>query len=300
MTPPLTTAALEGWRAEGTCLAVLGMPIAHSISPQLHHAALEALVRQGHPELSNWRYLRFEVAPETLGEALSRFHAAGFLGINLTIPHKVLATRLVVRIDPTASRMGAVNTLRRIDGGYEGFNTDGYGLATAVRETLGREFRGSPVVLLGAGGAARAAAVQALMDGCSELWIGNRSAPRLRELLTDLRAHGLAGNRRLEGFLLSDPPLLPADALVVNSTAAGLDGDQQPPLDPGILHGEPAIYDMVYKPKVTPLLDRAMALGIPCANGVPMLVHQAVKALSIWTGLEVPAGPMHAAALQAT
>jgi shikimate dehydrogenase len=297
---PLTPALLDSWRPDGTALAVLGHPIRHSISPQLHHAALAELAARGHGHLRSWRYHRFEVPGEQLAETLPKLHTAGFLGLNLTIPHKVLATSLVRRIDPAAARMGAVNTLRRIDDGYEGFNTDGYGLATAVRETLGRGFGGADVVLLGAGGAARAAAVQVLLDGCASLWIANRTPARLGELLR-LLAQSVSGTEvarvPIRAFDPAQPPAdLPADALLVNCTSAGMSGDPTVPMDPALLRGAPAVYDMVYKPAVTPLLARCGELGIPCANGLSMLVHQAVRALEIWTGLPVPAEPMHRAA----
>jgi shikimate dehydrogenase len=297
---PLTPQVLDSWRPAHAALAVLGFPIRHSISPQLHHAALAVMTASGHPELSHLRYYRFEVDPADLPATLPRLHAAGFLGLNLTIPHKVLATRLVTRIDPSAAPMGAVNTLRRTTTGYEGYNTDGYGLSTAVREELGRSLRGSHVVLLGAGGAARAAAVQALQEGCASLWIGNRSRDRLDELL-GLLAPLSPATGGLYGFSFDSPPSpLPPDALVVNCTSAGMSGDASLAMDPALFPGSPACYDMVYKPAETPWLARARACGLPAANGLSMLVHQAARALEIWTGLPVPAAPMHLAAAQAT
>lgn len=296
---PLTPADLATWRHDGTALAVLGFPIAHSISPQLHHAALEVMAHED-TRYATWRYVRFEVRPEELAATLPRLHAAGFHGLNLTIPHKVLATSLVERIDPAAAPMGAVNTLRRTATGYEGFNTDGYGLATAVRETLGRSFNGAHVLLLGAGGAARAAAVQVLQDGCASLHIGNRSRERLDELLGLIQravAGTLAAAIPCSGFDLANPPGdLPADAIVVNGTSAGMSGDATVPFDLARLRGTPVVYDMVYKPAVTPLLASATRLGLLNANGLSMLVHQAARALEHWTGRSVPAAPMHAAA----
>src|SRR5690606_8621266 len=105
--------------------------------------------------------------PADLPRALAALHAKKFRGLNLTVPHKVLARDLVTRVDPAALPVGAVNTLRWAEDGWHGFNTDGYGLATAVRATLGRELAGTPVILLGAGGAARGAAVECLQRGCT-------------------------------------------------------------------------------------------------------------------------------------
>src|SRR5690606_2205368 len=132
-------------------------------------------------------YFRFDVPPEELPEALQKLHARGFHGLNLTVPHKILAVSEVVAIDEGARPVGAVNTLRRTAEGWHGFNTDGYGLAAAVRATLGLDLTGRHVILLGAGGAARGAAVECLQRQCTSLWIANRTAENLETLLSALR-----------------------------------------------------------------------------------------------------------------
>ena len=157
-----TLADLDDWRFDGVALAVLGHPVAHSLSPPMHNAALADLAARD-PQFAHWRYFKFDVEPRDLRTALPRFHACGFRGLNLTIPHKIIAVELVARIDPAAAEAGAVNTLRRLDEGFEGFNTDGYGVSRAVTEDLGMTIAGSPVILLGAGGAARATAVTAML-----------------------------------------------------------------------------------------------------------------------------------------
>ena len=130
--PTCSLADLDGWSFPGTALAVLGHPIKHSISPAMHNAALASLA-VATPRFSNWRYFRFEVHPDDLPRALDLFHAKNFHGLNLTVPHKVLAVDRVAAIEPIARPIGAINTLRHTPAGWRGHNTDGYGLAAAIR-----------------------------------------------------------------------------------------------------------------------------------------------------------------------
>ncbi len=293
--PVRTLEELEDWNAEEPSLAVLGRPVAHSLSPVMHAVALARLARED-AAFGAWRYHKFDVPPERLAEALPLFHARGFLGINLTIPHKVLAVGLVRAIDPFAADAGAVNTLRRRDDGYEGFNTDGHGVARAITDELGTAIRGSHVVVLGAGGAARATAVTCLAERCASLAIGNRTPANLEALLSILRPLAGAAGTPVRGFDPSRPPAdLPADALVINATSAGLAADDPPPIDLGRLRGAPMVYDMIYNPPATELLRAAAARGLRAANGLSMLAHQGARSLEIWTGRSVPAAPMLAA-----
>jgi shikimate dehydrogenase len=297
--PVHTIADLARWSPAGTTIAVLGHPIAHSLSPPMHNAALAALARDN-PRFRDWRYVRFDVPPADLPSALELLHKKEFRGLNLTVPHKVLAFERVAQIDPAALRVGAVNTLVWTERGWRGHNTDGYGLATAVGETLGRNLAGTHIILLGAGGAARGAAVECLQRHCASLWIGNRTHAHLDALL-DLLAP-LAGKIPLRGFSPAAPSAsLPGGALVINATSAGLHAGDAPPVDLRKLPRPASVFDMVYNPPETPLLTQARALGLPRANGLAMLVHQGAKSFEIWTG--VPAAQtapvMRAAALAA-
>jgi len=332
--PVLTLEDLASWSFHGTPLAVLGHPIAHSLSPPMHNAALAAMAVT-RPEFSSWKYFRFDVPPDRLAEALGRLHAAdfqgvnltvphkvlacglvadvdpaaapigalntlrlhaaGFQGVNLTVPHKVLACGLVADVDPAAAPIGALNTLRRTPAGWRGFNTDGHGLATALQHELGVGLRGASVVLLGAGGAARGAAVECLARGCAALWIGNRTRSNLDALLAVLAP--LAGPIPIRGFdPARPPPDLPADAVVVNATSAGLKPDEPAPIALRRLPAGISVFDMIYNPPQTALLRDAAALGLRHANGLAMLVHQGVRALELWTGATVPADVMARAA----
>jgi len=295
----LTLSDLDSWDFTGTALAVLGHPIKHSLSPLMHNTALADLAADD-SRFSTWRYFRFDVPPAELPTALRTLHQKGFHGINLTVPHKVLAVNEVEEIAPAARPVGAVNTLRRTEAGWSGFNTDGYGLATALEESVQRELTGAHVVLLGAGGAARGAAVECLQRGCASLWIANRTAKNLHALLDTLRP--VAGDIPLHGFAPTEIPAdLPAGVILVNATSAGLHEDDPAPIDLRAIARPAAVFDMIYNPARTPLLRDAATLGLPLANGLSMLVHQGAKALEIWS--DIPAArtapPMAAALAQA-
>lgn len=297
--PVLTLDALAAWRRPAGAFAVLGNPIRHSVSPAMHSAALATATRND-PRWEGWRYFRFEVTGADLSVALPRLHAAGFSGLNLTVPHKVLAFDLVEEIDPAASPIGAVNTLLRTAAGWRGFNTDGYGLAAGLQADLGLALQGATVLLLGAGGAARGAAVQCLQSRVASLWIANRTEANLAALLADLNPLRHRGST-LRGFLLPSPPLdLPAGAIVINATSAGLKPGDPLPIDPAALPRPAAVYDMIYNPPETPFLKAARSLGVPTANGLSMLVHQGAKSLEIWTGIQAgQSAPIMAAAARA-
>jgi len=297
--PVLTLSDLERWSFAGTALAVLGHPIGHSLSPPMHNAALaELAAAQG--RFAAWKYFRFDIRPDGLAQALGLLHARGFHGVNLTVPHKVPAFGRVSEVDAGARAVGAVNTLLREGAGWRGFNTDGYGLAAAVREDLGLGFAGAAVVVLGAGGAARGAAVECLRAGCAALWIANRTRANLDALIAELAP--VAREIPRQGFEPERPaPGLAPGAIVINATRAGLLETDPSPVDLARLPRPAAVFDMIYNPPATRLLAEARALGIPCAGGLAMLVHQGAKSLEIWSGIpaERTAPAMRAAAAAA-
>ncbi len=284
--PVHTLDDLARWSHAGTSLAVLGHPIAHSLSPPMHNAALAGLAQRD-ARFRDWRYFRFDVPPADLPRALALLHEKKFYGLNLTVPHKVMAFDLVAEIDPAARLIGAVNTLVWTERGWRGHNTDGYGLATAVHETLRRKLTGANIVLLGAGGAARAAAVECLQQGCASLWIGNRTRENLDALFGLLKP--IAGKIPLHDFLVTPPlPAFPANPIYINATSLGLKASDAPPIDLGVLPSTAgsSSYDMIYTTTTTetPFVAHTKSLNIPSANGLSMLVHQGAKSLEIWTG----------------
>jgi shikimate dehydrogenase len=290
-----TLADLDAWSFPGTALAVVGRPVAHSLSPAIHNAALAELTRT-QPKFAEWRYFKFDIAPEELPRALALFHRNRFAGLNLTVPHKSIAVEHLAASDAFVRAAGAANTLSHTDAGWRGTNTDGYGLANALKEKFGGlGLAGATVILLGAGGAARGAAVECLRSKCRELRIGNRTKTTLTTLLDELRP--LAGESLLDGFDLAHPPAdLPANAIVINATSLGLKPTDPAPIDVAKIPRPAGVYDMIYRPPQTTLLRQAAQLGIPHANGLSMLIHQGARSLETWTGASVPVPVMQAAA----
>ncbi len=281
----------------GTALAVIGHPVRHSVSPAMHNAAI-ATLRQQNSRFADWAYYRFDVPPEDFAAAVPRFFEHNFLGLNLTIPHKVQAMDLIRGISPDAGRMGAVNTLVWNEFGYDGFNTDGYGLRHGLLEDLDFDLNGGTVILLGSGGAARAAAVQCVLDGCKKLYVGNRTAARLAGLMQVVQA--MPGGAHAEAFALAAPPRdLPASGVLINATSLGLKADDPAPYDVSQLPPGWKVYDMIYNPARTLLLQEAAAHGLAAANGLSMLVHQGARSLEIWSHTGVNAHAMMRAACHA-
>lgn len=288
---------LSRWAFDGVSLAVLGFPVKHSISPPMHNAALRDMAARN-PRFADWRYFKFAVPPDELADALPLFYAKNFRGINLTIPHKILAVDLVARVDPPAAATGAINTLLRTPEGYHGFNTDGYGLAKGIETEFGAKLQGADMVLLGAGGAARAAAVLAVQHGCRTLFLGNRTREKLDPLRRDLER--LGGATEIHTFDLADPPTQwKSPPIVVNATSAGLKIDDPAPVDLRAFPPGTIVYDMIYNPAEPALVRGARACGLPAANGLSMLVYQGVRALEIWSDAQVPDKVMEQAAAAA-
>lgn len=288
---------LETIEFSGTSLAVIGHPIQHSISPMMHNAALVKL-SEIDKRFKDWAYYRFDIHPEQLAEALPLFYRKGFRGLNLTLPHKVEALDLIEEIAPEAKAMGAVNTLVFSKTSCSGLNTDGYGLERGLELDLEVTFKGTSVVILGAGGAARAAAVQAISSGCAKLYIGNRSVDRLQTLVAGLKS--FSKKAEVQTFPLAAlPKNLPDSGVVINATALGLNSEDPAPIDVTQLPVGWKVYDMIYNPWRTALLHQAEARGLKVANGLSMLVHQGARSLEAWTQETVDAAVMVSAARNA-
>lgn len=278
-------ADLKNWDFCGTSLCLLGHPIEHSLSPIMHNAALAEMAKMD-PRFLDWKYFKFDIPPQHLGEALKLCYLKGFLGINLTLPHKVDAIRMIVSIDEVAKKMEAVNSLIYETTGYRGFNTDGYGLEAAIKYGLGVSIKGKKVILLGAGGAAKAAAVQCLLAECSELWIGNRTLERLDDLL---KALGILGRGKVFGFSMDQiPSNLPKTGLLINATALGMSNDDCFPVDLDYFDSSLKVYDMVYKFGMTKFVRTANERQMRASDGLRMLVEQGARSLQVWTQQKVP------------
>jgi shikimate dehydrogenase len=268
--------------------AVFGHPVKHSASPAMQNAGIAALGL-------NWRYLAFDVDPKNLREAILGAKRLGFIGVNLTVPHKLLAVEMVDVLDESARTWGAVNTIRfeNGDGGEirsRGFNTDADAITQSLREDLGVELRGAKVLLLGAGGAGRVAALKLAADGVSELHLVNRTEAKAAAVAEEIRQRHPAVGVSV-GY--------PGDEvdLLLNATSLGLKPDDALPLDDRKFSPRrtKAVYDMVYRPAETLLLRAAKAADCRVANGIGMLLYQGAKALEIWGGKPAPIAIMRRA-----
>jgi shikimate dehydrogenase len=253
---------------------VVGWPVAHSRSPKLHGYWLAHYGIAG-------AYVPLPVAPGKLADALKGLPALGFSGCNVTIPHKLEALQLVDRVDPLAARIGAVNTVVvEKDGTLSGFNTDGYGFVESLREVRKDWKAGTgPVVVLGAGGGARAIVVTLIAEGAKDIRLLNRTTQRAEELASAAgsQVRVLPWDKRAEA--------LDGAALLVNTTSQGMVG--QEPLDIALdaLPKTAPVSDIVYNPLITPLLAAAKARGNTIVDGLGMLLHQARPAFRAFYGV---------------
>jgi shikimate dehydrogenase len=257
--------------------AVIGDPVAHSASPRLFRWLADRL----RIELE---YEAVRVPAGALASMLEESRAGRWNGLSVTIPHKQDALVLADRADPRATRTGAANCLvRATDGRVVAHNTDVEGVTAALAQH-GCSLAGRAVLLLGAGGAARAGAVAAREGGASRLWIANRRPKRALELASAFDGEALPLTVDALG------PVLPRADLVLQATAVGLDAPGDSPLPPGcVLHDRLTVMDMVYRPLRTRLLRDAEEAGARTIDGLWMLVFQGLAALRLWTGAEPPA-----------
>jgi len=249
--------------------AVLGWPVAHSLSPRLHGFWLKKYNISG-------QYNALAIELKDLRHALLSLAPQGFVGVNLTVPHKEAAMSFVTQCDETAKRIGAINTIVvRHDGTLEGRNTDAYGFTQNIL-AANFQHKNRPAIILGAGGAARAAIVALRDIGVSEIRILNRSQDKAQKLAGDFAGITVCD--------LQDADALKNAALLVNATSLGMNG--QPPLviDLQYLPADALVTDMVYAPLMTDVLKQAVLRGNPVVDGLGMLLHQARPAFQAFFG----------------
>lgn len=258
-------------------LAVIGWPVAHSASPPMHQPALDALGM-------DMRYVRVEVPEGRTTEAFDRMRELGFVGCNITVPHKFAALDYCDEVDPAAKALGAVNTIRFDADASRGFNTDGPGFAHAVEEEFGAKLAGLEIAITGAaGGAGQAIATQCVRSGAKRLVLINRSQDKLAALVGHLTAFHADTEIIALAFDAADlADQCRASQLIVNTSSVGLKAD-----DPSILPAEclkPGhwVYDTIYQPAQTPLLRLAQQSGCQTGNGLSMLIHQGAISFQHW------------------
>jgi shikimate dehydrogenase len=280
-------------------LGVFGDPVAHSLSPQMQNAALRAF------EI-NMQYARFHIRANELRSALRFVRELDFIGINLTVPHKIAGLAQIDVAEESASRCGAVNTLRLHENKLIGSNTDAEGFSRAVRSEFSIDLRDLRVMILGAaGGTGHAVAWQCALENCERLVLVNRTPARTSGLIDRLRPffaepRVLGPVARLEAVRWDETAVRAQLAdidLIVNATPLGMNPSDPAPIPARLLAPHHIVFDCVYRPSKTALLRAADEAGARGANGLSMLLHQGALSFSIWFNREAPIAAMRAALL---
>jgi len=278
-------------------LGVFGDPVAHSLSPQIQNAALRACD-------INMQYARFHTRANELRSALGFLRKLDFVGINLTVPHKVSAVGQIDAADELATRCGAVNTVHLRDNKLIGSNTDGEGFSRAVRHEFSIDLRDLRVLIIGAGGGTgRAIAWQCALENCERLVLANRTPEKMSELVERLRPFFVAPRvlgpvARLKALAWDEIALraqLPDIDLIVNATPLGMNPSDPAPVPARLLAPHHIIFDCVYAPSRTRLLREVDEAGARGANGLSMLLYQGALSFSIWYNRDAPIDAMREA-----
>ena len=268
-------------------VGLVGYPVSHSLSPIMQQAAFDALEVDA-------CYVLWETPEDQLPEKINSLRSPTILGANITIPYKENVLHLVDACDPFAARIGAINTIVNRNGRLFGYNTDAPGFITALLELEDHPFEcaGKNVVILGTGGAARAAVVGLVDKGVGGILLVGRTETQLQKILQDVEALTSNSTTLLKGALFGDPDVtasLPQTDLVVNATPIGLKPDDLTLLiDVNTLPTSAVVMDMIFNPPLTPLLRSAKAHGCQIMNGLSMLLYQGALAFELWTSCPAP------------
>ncbi len=270
---------------------IMGCPVAHTMSPAMHNAAYEALGIQA-------VYIPFLVKPEDLGKATLALRALNISGVNVTVPHKGGVIEFLDELDASAKQIGAVNTIVQKNRKLVGYNTDGPGFLLSLRKDGHFEPAGKKVVILGAGGAASAAAMSLAQAGARRIVIANRTKSRAEVLAKRVIKHY---ERETIPVALDEMRalywLIRESDLLVNATSVGLSKTETVKLNPNCFHNKLFVYDLFYKE--TPFLKLARRKGLRASDGLGMLVSQGARSFELFTGRKAPFRVMKNAAEQA-
>jgi len=276
--------------ASTTLVGLIGWPISHSVSPVMHNAAFAEL-------RMNWRYVPLPVRPERVGEAIAGVRALGLRGVNVTVPHKQAVMPFLDRWSPAAAAIGAVNTIVvGEEGELLGENTDAAGFVTDLRAN-GVDPAGKRVLVVGAGGSARAIVYGLAEAGCDSLVLLNRTLDKAESLLAAMRELFPDVPMTTRSFPDGVAASAPDAELIVNCTSLGMSPNLEGlPWDEDVEFREgQTVYDLVYNPAVTRLLQLASVDGATVIGGLGMLIHQGAIAFEKWTGEEAPVDVMRRA-----
>ena len=279
-------------------VGIIGYPIRHSASPAFQNAALRHCGVDA--EFTAW-----EVAPADLARWVWGQDRSELLGFGVTVPHKTEIIRQLDHVDDDAAAIGAVNTVVVAENGeLVGYNTDTHGFLHALRHDGGFDVRGQDVLVLGAGGVSRAVCGVLLREGVASLTLANRTVARAESLLADLDHHGVP----VQTVALDDGAIAEAlrdrgpAGLIVNCTSMGMlhgPAEGASPISADLIPSGAFVYDLVYNPPLTPIMELAQGRGARTLNGLPMLVYQGARGFELWTGIDAPVDVMMAAAREA-
>lgn len=263
-------------------LGILGYPLGHSLSPWMHNLALAHLGFDYH-------YVPFEVKPANLHDAVQGLKALGVLGVNVTIPHKVAIMPWLDRLSPKAALIGATNTVKMEGGELVGYNTDGPGFLAALLQEAAEDPKGKGVGIIGAGGAARAVAVELAQAGIHSLLIVNRTDTKAEALVCHLQQQvGFNGARAIAWNGGKGVRQMGEVDILINATSLGMNGEGGEWLSPLAISDGQLVCDLVYRPVETPLLLEAKRRRARTLDGLGMLLHQAALSFEIWTAKRFP------------
>ena len=267
--------------------ALLGSPVAHSISPLMHNEAFQLL------DL-DYTYLCFEVNEETLPAAVDGLKACGIRGFNLTMPNKNKIVELLDELSPAARLIGAVNTVVNYDGHLTGSNSDGVGLMQGLKDA-GYDITGKTITIMGAGGAATAICAQAALDGVEKIHIFARETSRFWDRTQKL-AENINSTLPCKAVLHENKDTaalaqaISESALLLNATSVGMAPNTEGTIieDTSLYHPDLIVSDVIYNPRETRFLKEAREAGCRTFNGMYMLLYQGAEAFRLWTGKEMP------------
>lgn len=263
-------------------IGLIGNPVEHSVSPQLHNTISRLLGK-------NLVYIPMKVERDRLENAVKGLAAINMVGFNVTIPYKQDVMKYLDEVSKEAAIIGAVNTVKIIDGKLHGYNTDCEGFLRSFREETGAGFRGARVLIIGAGGASRAIAVSVAMDGAEGVCIVNRTPSKAIELVNLLNSN-FGDIAYAVGFeKITGQGMLGNFDVIINTTSLGMYPETEAsPLDRSVkLKGNQIVYDIIYNPLKTKLLEHAESFGCKAVNGLGMLLYQGISAYELWTGEKV-------------
>ena len=267
---------------------LIGWPVAHSVSPAMQNAGFAAASIDAN-------YEKVAVAPQEMDKIIPEMKES-FAGWNCTVPHKQHIIEFLDEIDPLAKALGSVNTVVNTDGKFKGYSTDGYGMEISLKESFNKDIKGSSILFIGAGGAARAVALHFALQGAKRIAIINRSFEKAEKLQSEIQ--------KLNPSVITESDTLDCNSLVldnyeviIQSTSLGLHADDPAPFEASRLNSKQLVVDMIYKE--TAFLKKAKEAGCKTADGEGMLLHQGVKAWEIWTGKQGPVENMRKALKEA-